>query len=415
MDYQVFSTCADRFMRYVKIDTQADPYSSSSPSTEKQLDLSRLLLNELLAAGIGAEITAQGYVYAHLEATVENPGPGIFFCAHVDTAPDCSGTNVKPILHTNYSGNEFMLPDDKSIIISPVEFPELTGKLGEDIITASGLTLLGADDKAGVTAIMEAALFMNSHPEIGRPAVDILFTTDEEIGRGVNHFNPNLMKSKYGYTLDGGELGSIEDETFSADGCSIRITGVATHPGYAKEKMQNAIKIVSHIISSLPTTKDSPESTEGRSGFIHPTKIESSLETGTIDLIIRDFNTQNLKYYHELLQGICESSVKAFPGSSFEIEFKEQYRNMNEIIQNHPYVCSYAIEAMQNLGIEPKKSLIRGGTDGSRLSFMGFPCPNLFAGEHGIHSKKEWVSVQDMQKAAAVIVKTSELWSKHRS
>ena len=223
------------------------------------------------------------------------------------------------------------------------------------------------------------------------------------------------MKSKYGYTLDGGELGSIEDETFSADGCSIRITGVATHPGYAKEKMQNAIKIVSHIISSLPTTKDSPESTEGRSGFIHPTKIESSLETGTIDLIIRDFNTQNLKYYHELLQGICESSIKAFPGSSFEIEFKEQYRNMNEIIQNHPYVCSYAIEAMQSLGIEPKKSLIRGGTDGSRLSFMGFPCPNLFAGEHGIHSKKEWVSVQDMQKAAAVIVKTSELWSKHRS
>jgi tripeptide aminopeptidase len=410
MDYQVFSTCADRFMRYVKIDTQADPYSSSSPSTEKQLDLSRLLLNELLAAGIGAEITAQGYVYAHLEATVENPGPGIFFCAHVDTAPDCSGTNVKPILHKNYQGEDIILPDDPSIKISVSEFPELLQKTGQDIITASGLTLLGSDDKSGITAIMEALIFLHRNPQIKHGIIKALFTTDEEIGRGVNHVDLKKLAADYCYTMDSGDVGYLEDETFSADACSVIITGVSTHPGYAKNRMENAIKIASEIIAALPKDKLSPETTEHKEGFIHPMKLEAQLESAKIDFIIRDFVTSKLNDHVKVLKDACEKVIINYPNSKYTLNQTEQYRNMKEVLVNHPQVMSYAVQAIQEAGIPLRQGIIRGGTDGSRLSFMGLPCPNIFAGEHGIHSKKEWTTVQDMEKAAEVIIRICNIW-----
>ncbi|MBK7231427.1 MAG: peptidase T [Saprospiraceae bacterium] len=400
-----FSDAADRFMRYVRIDTQADPFSSSSPSTEKQKDLSRLLHNELKEAGIEAEMDEFGYVYAWIPSNSETTGPRIFFCAHVDTAPDCSGTDVKPLLHQNYQGQEIILPDDQSIKITTTEFPHLESKIGEDLITASGLTLLGADDKAGVCAIMEAALFVHKHPELKHHGISILFTTDEEIGHGVDHVNVSKVRADFGFTLDGGEIGSLEDETFSADACTIFIKGVSTHPGYAKGKMENAIKIASRIIDHLPKDQLSPETTERNQGFVHPTRVSGQLESAEIDFIIRDFKTSLLDQHFLKIEQTCKEVIQHYPGSSFTIVRKVQYRNMKEILVDRPEITQLAEKAIAESNIPLKKGQIRGGTDGSRLSFMGLPCPNLFAGEHGIHSKKEWVSVQDMKKAAEVIVR----------
>lgn len=396
-------------MRYAAIDTQADPMSHSSPSTEKQKNLSRLLHEELVQAGIESELDEYGYVYARVKPSSDQAGASIFFCAHVDTAPDCSGTGVKPILHRNYQGQDMTLPDDPEIRISPSEFPALKDKTGEDIITASGQTLLGADDKAGVCAIMEAALYLHAHPEIRHSGMTILFTTDEEIGHGVDHVRPEKLKADFGYTLDGGELGSLEDETFSADALTVKIKGVSTHPGYAKGKMESAIKIASEIIAALPKDRLCPEVTEGGKGFVHPTRLSGSLESAEIDFILRDFDTRMLDSHAKEVQSICEQILTRYPHSSFELVRKEQYRNMKEILVHRPEVTDLAMRAMTDAGITVKKGKIRGGTDGSRLSFMGLPCPNLFAGEHGIHSKKEWVSVQDMKKAAEVIARISVL------
>ncbi|HRG69703.1 MAG TPA: peptidase T [Saprospiraceae bacterium] len=409
MFFKELINTANRFIRYARIDTQSDPASMDYPSTKKQLDLLKLLCDELKEAGIDVEMDSYGYVYALLPSNSDKKLPTICFCAHVDTAPDCSGTNVKPILHRNYAGQNLVLPDDLSIVISPEAYPALKNKFGENIITASGLTLLGADDKAGVTAIMEAAIYLKNHPEIKHGPIRILFTPDEEIGKGVANLNMNTLNADFGYTLDGGPLGDLEDETFSADAVNITIEGVSVHPGYAKGKMENAIKIASEIIAALPKDKLAPEVTEGRQGFVHPVKIEAELEKAKIYFIIRDFETAKLKEHEETLEQIVKQIMINYPASNYTFSVSEQYRNMKEVLINHPEVAHYAELAMIEAGITPNKGLIRGGTDGSKLSFMGLPCPNLFAGEHAIHSKKEWVSEQDMQKAAEVIIRICQL------
>lgn len=404
-------TVKERFLRYVQIDTQSDPNSKTNPSTEKQKDLGRLLVKELQEMGIAdAELDEFGYVYATIPANTDKKVPVICFCSHVDTAPDCSGTGVKPIVHPKYKGQDLVLPDDPTVVIREKEHEDLKYQHGNDIITASGTTLLGADNKAGVAAIMDAAHILLNNPAIKHGKIRILFTPDEEVGRGVEKVNMKKLGARYGYTIDGETAGSIEDETFSADGALITIHGVAAHPGFAKGKMEHALKIAGRILSKLPD-KLSPEHTEGRQGFIHPTAIEGGLEKATIKLILRDFTEGGLKRHARTLQKIVDGVLKNYPNSRAEVKITEQYRNMGKVLRRHPQVVANALEALKRAGFEqPLKRSIRGGTDGSRLSFMGLPCPNLFAGEHAFHSKQEWVSVQDMEKAAETIVRLAEIW-----
>ena len=405
-------TAAERFMRYVQIDTQSDPQSGTFPSTEKQKDLSRLLVKELLEIGVAdAHMDEFGYVYATIPSNVNKDVPVICFCAHVDTAPDCSGTNVKPILHRNYQGNDIVLPDDTTQVLKMSEYPYLQTQLGNDIITASGLTLLGADDKAGVAEIMDLANFLIKNKEVKHGAIRILFTPDEEIGRGTAKVDIAKLGADYGYTLDGGEAGSLEDETFSADGAKVIINGVISHPGYAKDKMVNAMKIAGHILDALPKDRLSPESTEGRRGFIHPVRIEGLAERCEIEFIIRDFETAGLKKKEDFLRTMVAETVRTHPKASFEFHVTEQYRNMKEVLDLHPSVVENAKLAIEKAGLTVKTESIRGGTDGSRLSFMGLPCPNLFAGEQAIHSKHEFISVQDMNKAVETMVHLCVIWA----
>ena len=404
-------TAADRFFRYVQIDTQSDHQSSTFPSTEKQKDLSRLLVEELKQIGIAdAHLDEWGYVFATIPSNTDKKVPVICFCAHVDTAPDCSGTNVKPILHKKYQGEDIVLPDDRSQVLRMSDYPYLQTQIGNDIITASGNTLLGADDKAGVAEIMDLANFLQTHPEIKHGEIKILFTPDEEVGQGVAHLDLKKLGADYGYTLDGGEAGSLENETFSADGVVVVIHGVIAHPGYARDKMVNAMKIAGRILDALPKDRLSPESTEGKRGFIHPVRAEGIAEKCTIEFIIRDFETAGLKKKEDFLRTLVEEAVRVYPTASFEFIVKEQYRNMKEILDVHTHVVDYAKEAIERAGLELKMESIRGGTDGSRLSFMGLPCPNLFAGEQAIHSKLEFVSVQDMNKAVETMVHLVQIW-----
>lgn len=403
-------------MRYVQIDTQSDPQSTSQPTTEKQKDLSRVLTQELQAMGItDAEMDEFGYVYATIPANTDKKVPVICFCSHVDTAPDASGTNVKPLLHINYNGQPITLPDDNSITISSADFPYLEKLKGHDIITASGQTLLGSDDKAGVAEIMDAANFLVTHPEVKHGDIRILFTPDEEVGKGTAKVDMKKLGADFGYTLDGGEAGSLEDETFSADGVKIIVHGVITHPGYAKDKLVNALKIAGEILASLP--KDlSPETTEKRIGFIHPTSVNGISEKCTIEFIVRDFVTEGLREKEDLLDSIAKKIVDAHPGASYEFVVSEQYRNMKEVLDKYPLVVDFAKEAIRRSGFnEIIMESIRGGTDGSRLSFMGLPCPNLFTGMHAIHSKKEFISVQDMNKAVETIVHLATIWEENSS
>ncbi len=398
-------TAAERFMRYVKIDTQSDPRSNTHPTSEKQKDLSRLLSEELKQLGLAdAHMDEWGYVYATIPSTSDKKTPVICFCAHVDTAPDCSGTNVKPILHNNYQGQAIVLPDDTSQVLRLSEQPYLRTQIGNDIITASGLTLLGADDKAGVAEIMDFANYLVQHPEIKHGEIKILFTPDEEVGKGTAKVDLKKLGADFGYTLDGGEKGSLEDETFSADGVVVTIHGVIAHPGYAKGKMINAMKIAGEILAALPKDRLSPESTEGKRGFIHPVRVEGIAEKCTIEFIIRDFNTEGLSKKEDYLRTQIEERMRTYPKASFEFHVNEQYRNMKEVLDMHPQVVEFAREGILRAGLELKMESIRGGTDGSRLSFMGLPCPNLFAGEQAIHSKLEYVSVQDMNKAVETMV-----------
>jgi len=409
-------TAAERFMRYVQIDTQSDPQSTSQPSTEKQKDLSRLLVEELKAMGIeDAHLDEHGYVYATVPANVEHKVPVICFCAHVDTAPDASGTNVRPLLHKNYQGQDIVLPDDHTQVLRRADFPYLERLIGHDLITASGLTLLGSDDKAGVAEIMDAAHFFINNPQVKHGAIKLLFTPDEEIGRGTAMVDLQKLGADFGYTLDGGEAGSLEDETFSADGVQLVINGVITHPGYAKGKLVNAMKIAGDVLASLPRAELSPETTDGKQGFIHPVRVEGLAEKAHIDFIIRDFDTPGLKKKEEFLISLIEMMMENYPGATFETKIIEQYRNMKEVLDQHPEVVASAREAIGRAGLKLKMESIRGGTDGSRLSFMGLPCPNLFAGEQAIHSRLEFISVQDMNKAVETIVHLACIWEERSS
>lgn len=402
---------AERLMRYVQIDTTADPNSETTPSSMKQKKLSELLANELKAFCIvDAHTDEWGYVYATIPSNTHKQVPVICFCSHIDTAPDCSGTEVKPILHKNWNGNNIILPDDPSLIISKEEHPYLSERIGDDIISASGKTLLGADDKAGVAIIMNLAEYLMSNPEVKHGTIKILFTPDEEIGRGVDKVDMKKLGADYGYTLDGGERGTLEGENFSADGCNITFFGVSAHPGYAKGKMVNAQKVLAHFISNLPSNHLCPETTDGYQGFVHPVHIEGGLEKATAQFIIRDFETAKLAHHEELLANLADEATKLFPGSRFEIQIKEQYRNMKEVLDQQPHVMNHAVEAYKRVGLNPKITNIRGGTDGARLSYLGMPCPNIFTGEMAIHSKQEYVSVQDMQKAVDVCIELVKIW-----
>lgn len=404
-------TTAERFLRYVQIDTQSDPQSSAFPSTSKQKDLSKLLAEELKQMGAAdVHMDEWGYVYATIPSNTNRKVPVICFCAHVDTAPDCSGTDVKPILHKNYQGNDIVLPDDASQVLKLTDYPYLQTQIGNDIITASGKTLLGADDKAGVAVIMDLAHFLITHPEIKHGEIKILFTPDEEVGKGTAKVDLQKLKADFGYTLDGGDAGSLEDETFSADAVQLVIHGVSAHPGYAKGKMVNAMKIAGHILDALPKDRLSPESTEGRRGFIHPVSIEGVAEKCTVGFIIRDFETAGLKKKEDFLKTLVEEAIRLYHTATFEFTVTEQYRNMKEVLDLHPHVVEYAQEAIQRAGLEVKKESVRGGTDGSRLSFMGLPCPNLFTGMQAIHSKLEHISVQDMNKAVETLVHLVQIW-----
>jgi tripeptide aminopeptidase len=398
-------TAAERFLRYVQIDTQSDSQSSSNPTTEKQKDLSKLLVTELIKMGIAdAHMDEWGYVYATIPSTSDKKVPVICFCAHVDTAPDCSGTGVKPIVHKDYQGEDIILPDDSKQVLRMSEYPYLKTQIGNDIITASGTTLLGSDDKAGVAEIMDLANFLVTNKKIKHGTVKILFTPDEEVGKGTAKVDLKKLGADFGYTLDGGDAGSLEDETFSADGVQVIIHGVIAHPGYAKDKMVNAMKIAGEILAALPKDRLSPESTDGKRGFIHPVRIEGIAEKCTIDFIIRDFETDGLQKKEDYLRTQIEERLRTYPTASFEFTVTEQYRNMKEILDVNTHVVDHAKEAIARAGLTLKMESIRGGTDGSRLSFMGLPCPNLFAGEQAIHSKLEFISIQDMNKAVETMV-----------
>jgi len=398
-------TVLERFLRYVVIDTQSDPTSPTCPSTEKQKDLGRVLASELRDMGLkDAHLDEHGYVYATIPATTSKKVPVICFCSHMDTAPDCSGKNVKPQVVKNYQGGDIALPGDKAQIIRVSEHPELANQIGNDIVTTDGTTLLGADDKAGVAEIMDAAKFLIDNPQIKHGTIKILFTPDEEIGRGVDKADLKKLGADFAYTLDGSTAGQLEDETFSADGATIVIQGVSTHPGTAKGKMEHAIKIASRIIDALPKDTCSPETTEGREGFVHPTGISGALENATVQLIVRDFTEQGLRQKAAMLQDIIDGVMKDYPRSTYTLTIKEQYRNMKQVLDDHPAIVDNAAEAIRRAGLKPVRSRIRGGTDGSRLTSLGLPCPNIFAGGHAFHSRLEWVSAQDMQAAVRTIV-----------
>lgn len=406
-------TAVDRFLEYVKIDTQSDPHSPTQPSTMKQKDLSKKLVEELKALGIeDAELDQHGYVYATLPSNTDKDVPTICFCSHVDTSPDCSGKDVKPIIHENYQGQDLVLPDDNTQVIRLSDHPKLDNQFGNDIITASGTTLLGADNKAGVAEIMDMVHFFVNNPSIKHGAIRILFTPDEEIGRGVDKVDMEKLNASFGYTVDGEKRGSLEDETFSADAAIVTIDGISAHPGFAKGKLVNAIKVAAEFLTQLPQDL-SPEMTEGREGFLHPHHISGQAEQLSLRFILRDFETAKLEEKAALLRSAAEQAMAKWPGSKIDVEIKEQYRNMKEVLDKYPQVVEYAVEAIKRAGMDPSRSSIRGGTDGSRLSFMGLPCPNIFAGEHAFHSKHEWVSRQDMHKAVMTCVHIACLWEEN--
>jgi len=405
-------TVAERFMRYVQIDTQSDPTSTAHPTTEKQKDLSKLLYKELRGMGFTEVGTDEfGYVYATIPSTSDKKNiPVICFCAHVDTAPDCSGYNVKPIHHRYYDGADIVLPDDATQVLKMSASPYLKNHINQGVITASGLTLLGSDDKSGVAAIMEAALFFMQNPAIKHGTIKILFTPDEEVGQGTAKVDMQKLGANFGYTLDGGEAGSLEDETFSADSATITISGVIVHPGYAKGKLVNALKIAGAVLDALPINEWSPETTSDREGFVHPVSVNGIAEKAAIQFIVRDFTVEGLQQHHHKLKKIAEEVVAKFTGAVLEYTTTEQYRNMKEVLDKHPEVVAYAEEAIQRSGLQVIKESIRGGTDGSRFSYIGMPCANIFTGMQNIHSKLEWIGTKDMAKAAETIIHLSMIW-----
>jgi tripeptide aminopeptidase len=406
------TSCVDRFLRYVTIDTQSDEKSSSYPSTEGQLDLLRLLVRELRELGVrDAELDRYGYVFATVPATTKKSSvPTIGFIAHVDTSPEMPGAGVKPVIHRNYRGQDLVLPEAPEAVIRLADHPALADQIGEDIITASGTTLLGADDKAGVAEIMGAVEYLMRHPELPHGPIRVAFTPDEEIGQGTKYFSVDRFGAACAYTLDGGSLGQLQTETFSADALRVAFQGFNTHPGYAKGKMINAIKLAAEFIGRLPADRLSPETTSDHEGFVHPYVIEAGVERTTVKLLIRDFSTEGLGQKEKLLEQLAQATVDAHPGARVEFQVEESYRNMKQVLDRQPAVVEHAREAIRRAGLEPREEPIRGGTDGARLCFMGLPTPNLFAGEHSFHSRYEWVSARDMHKAVEVIIELARVW-----
>ncbi|NWF49770.1 MAG: peptidase T [Ignavibacteriaceae bacterium] len=405
-------TCVDRFLKYIKYDTQSDDESNSFPSTEKQKILSAELVKELQAMGLAnSSMDEWGYVMATIPSNTNKAVPPIGFIAHVDTSPAVSGANVNAVIRKNYQGGDIHL-ENGGYVIKVSENPDLENMIGYDIITTDGNTLLGADNKSGIAEIMDAANYLLTHPDVKHGEIKICFTPDEEVGRGTEKFDVKRFGAKYAYTVDGQSRGEVESETFSADGVTIKFMGKNIHPGYAKGIMINSLKIAASFLESLPKDKLSPETTEGREGYFHPTSITGNEELTTVKFIIRDFNTTKLKEYEEILKKLAEDAVAKFPGSKFQFDVTEQYRNMKEVLDKHPQVTEFAIEAMKNLEIKPIMHAIRGGTDGARLSFMGLPTPNIFAGEHAFHSQLEWVAIQDMEMAVKVIVEIAQIWER---
>jgi len=406
------STCVDRFLDYVTIDTQSKERSESYPSTPGQLDLLRRLVDELNEFGLeDVTMDEYGYVFATIPAsTKKKQVPVIGFIAHVDTSPEMPGAGVEPIVHENYQGQDLTLPDDTSIVLRASEDPHLPEQMGNDIITASGLTLLGADNKAGVAEIMGAAEYLTKNSEIQHGVIRIGFTPDEEVGNGTKHFDVEKFGAQYAYTIDGETLGQLETETFSADTMVFAFQGFNTHPGFAKGRMINAIKVAADFINRLPRETLSPETTEGYEGYVHPYVVEAGVERTTVRVLIRDFVTEGLAEKEAFLRKLAEQTVADHAGARVEIEIEESYRNMKEVLGKHPQVVEFAREAIRRADLKLRENPIRGGTDGSRLSFMGLPTPNLFAGEHNFHSRTEWVSIQDMHKAVEVIIETCRVW-----
>jgi len=404
-------TVVERFLRYVKYDTQSSEESTTFPSTEKQKILGQVLAEELKEIGMqNVELDEFGYVYAELPSNTEKDVPPIGFLAHIDTSPEVSGANVNPIIHKNYDGGKIVLPADPTQVIDPEEHPDLKEQIGNDIITADGTTLLGADNKAGVAEIVDAMRYLIQHPEIKHGPIKVCFTPDEEVGRGTEKIRLDRFGAKYAYTVDGESLGEIENETFCADTVILTIQGFNCHPGYAKNKLVNAIKIAADFIDALPKDSLSPETTEGREGYVHPYVLNGGVDVSTIKILIRDFEESGLKEKEAFLKALAEEIVSKYPKASFKFDVQESYRNMRYVLDQYPQVVQYALEAVERAGVKPKLNIIRGGTDGSRLSYMGVPCPNIFAGEHAFHSRLEWVSVQDMQKAVDVIVNLCKIW-----
>ncbi|MEW6507617.1 MAG: peptidase T [Bacteroidota bacterium] len=404
-------TVVERFLKYVKIETTSDEESKTFPSDPKQLELSRLLVEELKQIGMEeVEMDEYGYVTATLPSNTVKDVPVIGFIAHVDTSPAVSGKNVNPVINKNYQGGDIVLTGDKTKIIDAASNPELKDMIGLDIITTDGTTLLGADDKAGIAEIIDAMNYLITNPETKHGKIRICFTPDEEVGRGTEKFDVKKFGAKYAYTIDGGTRGEVETETFSADAVVIKFNGKNVHPGYAKGKMINSVKIAGRFLDTLPKETLSPETTDKREGYVHPVSINGNETQTVIKFIIRDFDADKLKEYESFLKGLVEKAVAQFPGSSYEFDVIEQYRNMKYVLDKHPQVEEYAVEALNRLGIKPIKASIRGGTDGSRLSFMGLPTPNLFAGGHNFHAYTEYVAVQDLEAAVKNIVTLAQVW-----
>ena len=401
-----------RFLRYVAYDTQSREDATTYPSTPGQLVLLRDLAAELRAMGVAdAEMDAHGYVMATIPATTTKVDvPVIGVIAHVDTSPEMSGAHVRPIVHHAYDGRDLVLPDDPEAVLRVADMPYLGECLGHDLVTASGTTLLGADNKSGVAAIMTAAEYLMAHPEIPHGAIRIGFTPDEEVGRGTTHFDVARFGARCAYTMDGGPRGELEFESFSADAITLTFRGHNTHPGYAKGRMVNAIKLAARFIDRLPADRLSPETTNVREGFVHPYVMQAGVERTSVKLLLRDFDTAGLREKEAWLRALAEGVVAETPGAALEVQVDEQYRNMREVLDHHPMVVERAREAITRVGLTVRERAIRGGTDGSRLSFMGLPTPNVFAGEQNFHSRLEWVSVQDMEKAAEVIVELAKVW-----
>jgi tripeptide aminopeptidase len=409
---EIGETVVERFLRYVKCDTQSAENSETYPSTGKQKEFGRRLVEELKELGLeGASIDEHGYVTATLPANIRRTVPVIGFIAHMDTSPALSGKDVKPVIHDNYAGEDIVLPGDNTQILRRSENPKLSKKIGEGIITGDGTTLLGADDKAGVAEIMDAMHYLVNNPETQHGTIKIAFTPDEEVGTGVEYFDVQKFGAQYAYTMDGETPGDVENETFSADTVHVTFRGISFHPGYAKGRLVNSIKIASAFVNKLPKDGMSPETTEELEGYVHPYMIEGGVETTSVQFIIRDFDHDELKKKEEMLRGLAEETVRSYPKSNFTFEVEETYRNMKRVLDKHPQVVEKAMDAARMAGLQPRLGRIRGGTDGARLCYMGLPTPNLASGQHNFHSKLEWISIQDMKKACEVIVNLVKVWT----